>query len=432
MTVTKALIADWVLPATEAPIANGAILVDDRNQILYVGPQSQMPPCDVVQPYKKTAILPGLINAHTHLEFSDLTEPLGRPGINFTKWISEVIAWRNQVTDKRSAIARGIELSVAAGVAAIGEIASPPMDPTHYAKPTGVSENGDLDDCLVQVFQETLGAEPNEYDQKIDQVIENATALAGLGVTPGISPHAPYSVPQILLERLVGLTETGATQRSAAASFMHAARTEAQHGQLNDRGGPVSGDIQIVAMHVAETVAEREFVEHRRGRFLEMLKQFGVWRPEMYPANGSILNILAELSKAPRALVIHGNYLTSAEINFIATCNDRMSIVFCPRTHRYFQHVNYPINAILDRGINLAVGTDSLASNPDLSVLNELKEIRRNFPQIPDSTILEMGTINGAIALGIGDRLGSLTTGKAAKICKVALPDVDDPFSWLS
>ena len=108
-----------------------------------------------------------------------------------------------------------------------------------------------------------------------------------------------------------------------------------------------------------------------------------------------------------------------------------MSLVFCPRTHRYFRHTAYPIHAIIERGINLAVGTDSLASNPDLNVLQELREIARTYPQIADETIIEMGTINGARALGIDDHYGSLEKGKAGGIGTVELPDKSDPYSWL-
>lgn len=437
MTATKALTADWVLPVAGAPIANGAI-VADRQRIIYVGPQSQMPCCDVVQRLQKQAILPGLINAHTHLEFSNLEHPLGRPGMNFTKWIADVVAWRRNCVDKKSAIDRGIKLSVASGVAAIGEIASPPVNPSDYARPVaGAGNRKDSPECLIHVFQESLGANQNEFDEKIDQLIENASSLASIGVTPGLSPHAPYSVPQILLKRLIALTAPAACETSPSpiatrdvtidASAEHAPNTATAN--LLQR---VDGEMKIVAMHLAETVAEREFVEHRRGQFLEMLKQFGVWQPELFPGKGSILEILIELAQAPRSLVVHGNYLTLAELNFIATCKDRMSIVFCPRTHRYFQHVNYPIDAILDRGINLAIGTDSLASNPDLSVLNELREVRRRFAQLADATILEMGTIKGAIALGIDDRLGSLVPGKANRFCIVELEDADDPYSWLA
>ena len=402
MTSAKALTADWILPVTSPPIAQGAILID-RDKIVYVGPQSKMPPCDAVVHHRQAAILPGLINAHTHLEFSDLEAPLGRPGIEFTQWIKEVVAWRtNNAIDKKAAIQLGLSLSVQSGVVAIGEIASPPFDADHYTGPELDSKA-----CKLHVFLETLGADETEYADKIAQLENLVRPFKKVSIAPAISPHAPYSVPLILLDRLIALT--------VPAQGLNA----------------VTPNFSSVAMHVAETIAEREFVEHRRGPFVDLLKTFGVWRPQMFAQNGAIIDVLKSLARAPRALVIHGNYLEPSELDFIAMANDRMSLVFCPRTHRYFRHTAYPIQAIIERGINLAVGTDSLASNPDLNVLQELREIARTYPQIADETIIEMGTINGARALGIDDHYGSLEKGKAGGIGTVELPDKSDPYSWL-
>ena len=387
----RAVIADWILPVNQPPIANGAIVVDEAQRIIYAGPRANMPDCDVIEEYKGQAILPGLINAHTHLEFSDLHQPLGEAGMEFTRWISEVVAYRiKHGVDKAGAIKAGIEESIKSGVAAIGEIASQPVEVSVYAESS---------ECFLNVFQEALGAKMSDYDETILQLKKNTGLLQALEVAPGISPHAPYSVPPALLERLIALAEKKQMP---------------------------------VAMHIAETIAEREFVEHRRGPFLEMLKEFGVWRPEMYPAEGSILQIIQSLSRAVRSLVIHGNYLNEAELDFIATVKDKMSIVFCPRTHHYFRHTEYPLDQILNRSINLAIGTDSRASNPDLNLMSELKEIHQRFPNLSPEMILKMGTINGATALGVADRLGTLEKGRAGRFCFVKLTNANDPYSWLS
>lgn len=390
----KAYRAPWGLPVAGPPIADAAVVTNADGNIVYVGPQNRMPACDVIEEFSGHAIVPGLINAHTHLEFSDLKKPIGQPGMEFTQWISEVVACRrdqNQTADnKTAAIESGLRQCRDHGVVAVGEIATMPLTASQYAN---------AGDCWVTVFQEMLGADQNDYDRKMVELADNKTALNEHGITNAISPHAPYSVPPALLERLV-----------SAAESTHAA----------------------VAMHLAETTAEREFVQHRTGQFLEMLKQLGVWKPKMYAAEDSILNILQTLSRAQRALVIHGNYLKSNELDFIGSMKQKMSIVFCPRTHRYFRHEEYPIEGILERGINLAVGTDSRASNPDLNLMSELKEIRQRFPDLAPAMILEMGTINGATALGIAHRLGTLQPGRAGRFCIAKLSDASDPYSWLS
>ncbi len=390
----KAYRAPWVLPVAGPPIADAAVVTNADGIIVYVGTQNRIPKCDTVEDFAGHAILPGLINAHTHLEFSDLKEPIGHPGMEFTQWISEVVACRrdqNQtVENKTAAIESGLRQCRDHGVIAVGEIATMPLTEAQYAK---------AGDCLVTVFQEMLGADPNDYDRKLAELAGNKKTLNENGITDAISPHAPYSVPPALLERLV-----------SAAQSTNAA----------------------VAMHLAETTAEREFVEHRTGPFLEMLKQFGVWKPEMYATEDSILNILQTLSRAQRALVIHGNYLQPNELDFIGSMKQKMSIVFCPRTHHYFRHDDYPMDEIMDRGINLAVGTDSRASNPDLNLLSELEEIRARFAQLSPESILKMGTINGAIALGIKDRLGTLEQGKTGRFCFARISNAADPYSWLS
>lgn len=392
----KAFLCPWVLPVCQPPLADAAVVVDDDGRIVFCGPRTNMPTCEVVQELPRQAILPGLINAHTHLEFSGLQQPLGQPGMEFTRWISEVVAFRRRQQPngklKISAIDSGIQESAAHGVAAIGEIATSPVEALHYRNNRG---------CLITVFQEALGADDTTYDSKVLELENKIDGFGKLGdneILAAISPHAPYSVPPALLERLMVVSEqTGAN----------------------------------VAMHVAETLEEREFVEHRSGPFLDMLKQFGVWRPEMFPAGDSMMNILQTLSRAQRSLVIHGNYLSGEELDFIASMKQRMSIVFCPRTHRYFQHQTYPIDEIIKRGINLAVGTDSRSSNPDLDLMAELKDIRQRFAELSPETILKMGTINGAIALGIADRLGTLQRGKAGRMRFAELIDASDPYSWL-
>ena len=354
----KAFLAPWILPVSQPPIANGAVVINDREKIVFLGSQGSLPKCNVVKEFENQAIIPGLVNAHTHLEFSDLKAPLGTPGMEFTRWISEVVALRSGQSQtenaKQSAIESGIQQCLDHGTAAIGEIATSPISASHYAN----AEN-----CLLTVFQEALGANQGDYVRKFSEIESVHRDLNKHGVSAAISPHAPYSVPPMLLDGLMDLAE-----KVGAA----------------------------VAMHLAETLEEREFIEHRSGPFVEMLKQFGVWKPEMYEAEDSILQILKTLSRADRSLVIHGNYLNGEELDFIATVKERMSIVFCPRTHRYFRHADYPMEAILDRGINLAVGTDSRASNPDLNLMEELKEIRRQFPKLPPEKILELGTLNGA------------------------------------
>ena len=128
------------------------------------------------------------------------------------------------------------------------------------------------------------------------------------------------------------------------------------------------------------------------------------------------------LSTAHRALVIHGNYLATDEIEFLSGHRERMSVVYCPRTHAYFGHDAYPLEAMLAAGVRVAVGTDSRASNPDLRLFEELREIARRHSAVSPEAVLQMGTLAGAEALGIAHEYGSITPGKRARLAVVTLP----------
>ncbi|NQT16680.1 MAG: amidohydrolase family protein, partial [Planctomycetes bacterium] len=206
--------------------------------------------------------------------------------------------------------------------------------------------------------------------------------------------HAPYSVHPELLQHVVRM--------SAADGFP-------------------------IAMHLAESREEIELLGSRSGRFVDFLRQLGVWEPDNFPPNGRPLDYLEALAEAHRALVVHGNYLDDEEIAFLARRADRMAVVYCPRTHAYFQHPQHPLGKLLAAGATVALGTDGRASSPDLSVLAEMRFIARKCPSISPDTVLRLGTILGARALGLDHRLGTLEPGKQADLAVIALPDRESP-----
>lgn len=396
----KSYLADWILPVASPPIPNGAMVLDDAGRIVFLGARGQMPAGTEQTRYESSVIMPGLVNAHTHLEFSDLEAPLGEPGIEFTQWIGEVIKFRfgSERVKKPEGIRMGLEQSIGHGVVAIGEIATAPVVLEDYQSPL-------LCPMALRVFFEQLGSDDAMVEQKVAELEQffahaKTRSLSNRAnqVVAAISPHAPYSVGDSLLDELTAL---GVKKQAS------------------------------VAMHIAETLAEREFVESKTGPFREMLTSMGVWRSKAYGKYESILAILGKLSECDSSLVVHGNYLNGRELDFIAAHRAKMSIVFCPRTHAYFNHARYPLEEMLERGINVAVGTDSRASNPDLDLSQELVEIHRRHPDVAPETILQMGTVNGASALGLDESFGSLVQGQTAHFCVRNVADTSSPLAWL-
>ncbi len=383
-----ALRARWVMPVDQPPIEGGIVTIA-AGKIVAVGEnQSGSPPRDLGD----VALLPGLVNAHTHLEFSLLDQPLGEQGMPFSEWIGSVVEYRRAQakalmveTDgfqrfRRRAAQRGLGELQARATAAVGEIAMPDW-PRECFPATGLSTTLFLELLgLSADVQESLKAAKSFVDEVLD---------LGTDVRPGLSPHAPYTVTPELV-------------RGACA---------------------LSAEERVpLAMHLAESREELELLASHTGPLVEVLQSLGAWNPELLSQGLRPLDYLKMLETAHQALVIHGNYLAEDEIEFLSAHSDRMSVVYCPRTHAYFGHEPYPLASMLSAGVRVAVGTDSRASNPDLSLWKELRHVARNHPEVSSESILRMGTLASAEALGIADQFGSITPGTRAALVVVAMP----------
>ncbi len=367
-----ALQARWVLPIETPPIAGGIVTIEDE-RIVAIGTHAD--DGATVQDLGDVVLLPGLVNAHTHLEFSHQAVPLGQPGMPLPEWIQLVIANRKQQLGVTSGLEVGLHESLLAGVTSIGEITTSPF---------AVDRCNDLPELIA--FQEVIGfsaARVESVFAELQHRLQTSHAASRLG----ISPHAPYTVHPELLAKLVALA--------------------------SERKLPVT-------MHLAESPEELQLLSENAGPFRELLEQRSMWDACVFANSTQPLDYLQVLAQAPRTLVIHGNYLSPTEIEFVADRRDRMSIVYCPRTHAYFGHSDYPLQAMLAAGVRVAIGTDSRASNPDLSLLGELRYLARTYKGISPETILTLGTLNGAKALGMDKIVGSLVPGKLANLTAIA------------
>ena len=318
-------------------------------------------------------ILPGLVNAHSHLEFSDLDRPLGDPGEPFVSWIGKVIGHRNSRNPDLvfDAIESGLNESTEAGVAAIGEIS------TFDWHGRVQSETAILD------FREIIGFRKEQHDEISNQVHTFETTRNSQDDWQlGVSPHAPYSINRDSLEFAVNWS--------------------------NRQQAPL-------AMHLAESTEELELLAEHRGPFFDLLIRLGLWTDANFKKGTRPLHFLRLLANAHRSLVIHGNYLDSEELNYVAANQSTLRLVYCPRTHAFFRHREYPLQDIVSLGIPLSLGTDSRASNPDLSLWNEMTFVH-DVHSIPPLEILKMGTIHGAVSLGLENLLGTLEPGKRASV----------------
>jgi aminodeoxyfutalosine deaminase len=188
-----------------------------------------------------------------------------------------------------------------------------------------------------------------------------------------------------------------------------------------------------LAMHLAESREELDWLRTGGGPFAEFLGRLEGFDPSAFLPGRRPLDYLRLLAKAPRTLVIHGNYLDDEEIALLGARAARMTVVYCPRTHDWFAHDEYPLEKMLAAGVAVALGTDGRGSSPDLSLLAEMRFAARRHPAVGLDRILQMGTIVGARFLGWELHVGSLEPGKQADLAIVALPDRDaaDPHELI-
>jgi len=380
-----ALQARWVLPVTSPPIENGIVEIT-AGKISAVHNKKD----SHAKQLGNVAIIPGLVNAHTHLELSDVAQPL-QPSTPFASWIRAVIHHRQERTASTSVITNeGHQECTQTGTTLLGDIVSDKLTVAAY-QPAGTK---------VIAFRELIGLLPVQAAAQLEQarsfLQENQPAA---NVWCGLSPHAPYSVHQHLVQQLSELAE--------------------------EQNVPV-------AMHLAETVEELELLTRGSGPLQQFLESMGIWKADLIPQRTRILNYLQLLATAPRVLVVHGNYLDDEEITYLAN-HSQFTTIYCPRTHAFFSHTAHPWLRLLQQGAAVAIGTDSRASNPDLNLWAELIFLRQQHPEVSPTLLLELGTLAGARAVGMEHATGSLTVGKSADIAVVKLPEanVSDPYTIL-
>jgi cytosine/adenosine deaminase-related metal-dependent hydrolase len=372
-----------VFPASGPPLPNGTVTVRS-DRIEAVDPRGTRTPDE---DFGNAAIIPGLVNPHVHLDLSGARGliPPTDPD-HFTDWLRGVIAYRRSRTAEQTQadIRAGLAECLRFGTTLIGDIAS------EGASWDALAAAG----TRAVVFRELIGLSKERFQQVAQEAVRWVQDGRGTSTCqPGLSPHAPYSCRAEGLPRLTQIL-------------------------------PLLGN--RLTTHLAETRSELELLQKQSGAFVVFLAELGVWDPSGLAWGPE--QILGVTRAAKHAVYAHCNYL-SPDTAF----GENQSIVYCPRTHAAFGHPPHPFREFLARGVRVCLGTDSLASNPDLDVLAEARFVRARYPDFPSDQLLRMVTMLGAEALGWADETGSLEAGKSADFVVVPLPDSDaaDPHALL-
>jgi aminodeoxyfutalosine deaminase len=384
--------AAWVLPITGDPIPNSWVALDRRRIVALGRPHDGGGPGAI--DLGRAAILPGLVNAHTHLELSYLRNAVA-PAARFVDWVRVLMACRKEVRDPADsriveAASAGIREARAAGTALLGDVSN-----TLVTVPL-LSQA----EMPAVVFYELLKFDEKDPAGRVQHARQQLEAMPSYpDVRTSIAPHAPYSVAPLLF-------------RAIRADL--------------DRH-----PFEPSTVHLAESPEEVRFIQAGDGPWRELLQEIGVWTSEWKPPGGSPIAYLADAGFLDRrVLVVHGVQCTSADLSRLAAIG--CTIVTCPRSNRHVGVGSPPLDAFYRAGVAVAFGTDSLASVEDLNVFGELAEARRIAPAVPARRLLESATLIGARALRFDGELGSIEPGKRAALLSVALPDaVDDVEEYL-
>jgi aminodeoxyfutalosine deaminase len=359
--------ADLVCPVSSAPLRDGVIALNHDGRILDVLPTDSPDLPDASEIERHSGIIcPGFVNAHCHLELSHMKGLLPE-GTGLDGFIGGVVAHRD--TDPEAIEAAMNEADAAmweAGIQAVGDICNT-TDTIEVKRGSRIRYHS---------FIELLGISP----ERAELVFERGKWLrdefreAGLAAT--LVPHAPYSVSEQLF-RLV------------------------------------SNEKETVSMHSQETESENEMFVHGTGALLEKLRSLGIPMDGFIPSGQSSLRtMLPLLAECPGIILVHNTFTTADEMQWANGQHSGLFWCTCPSANLYIERKIPKVEDWLRNRAQVCIGTDSLASNHELSILTEMKLLAEHHPAIGFHDLLRMATLNGAIALGMERKLGSLERGK--------------------
>ncbi len=378
--------ARWVVPIVAEPVRDGVVAVDG-DRIAFVGPHEEAPPGDD-HDLGDVLLLPGLVNAHTHLELTAMRGFL--EDLDFRRWILRLTAARRDMLDTDALLdsARyGIEEGLRAGI-------------TTYAD---TSDSGVVVRAMREagvrgiVYQEVFGPDPAQCEASIAGLREKVAGLRYLEtplVRVGVSPHAPYTVSDSLFR-----ATTEFARQHGLRMAIHAAESSEEQRLIADGAGPFADGLRGRGIHVGI-----------RGRSpIDMLDRLGVLDA--------------------RPLLIH--CVRADEGDIAAILRSGCAVAHCPISNSKLGHGVAPLVELLAAGVTVGLGSDSVASNNRMDLLDEARVALlsqrtrlQSFETPSAADVLELATLGGAAALGLADVVGSLEEGKQADLAAFPLDAV--------
>jgi cytosine/adenosine deaminase-related metal-dependent hydrolase len=374
--------AHTVVTMNGAPIKNGAVAVSG-DRIIGVGqfPEiSRYHSSHEVIDLGEQTLLPGLINAHCHLDYTSLRWKISPPK-SFTNWIRAINAEKSKLSpnDYIGSIRKGFAEAKRFGTTSIANLtAFPELIRQIPNAPVRVWWFAELIDVRL----------PNRANELIDSAIEALKAVRN----PGLAPHAPFTASKNLYQQC-------------------------------EKAGPNV----LLTTHLAESQEEMEMFRDASGPLYEFMESIGRHMNDC--GNKTPLELFVDATHAGHAptghaarrwIVAHLNELTETDFQLLGKMKNKFHVVHSPRSRRYFGHSPFPFKRLTRLGFNISLGTDSLASNENLNLFEEMRALQRSEPETPPQNILEMATVNPASALHQQNTIGRIRSGFRADL--IAIP----------
>jgi cytosine/adenosine deaminase-related metal-dependent hydrolase len=393
--------AAWVCPIDRPPIERGWVAVEDGRIVGVGGPADPFPDTgdsprqsgdsprnerdspNTQRDLGAVVLMPGLVNAHTHLELSWLR---GRvpPSSSFIGWITQLFALRRRPEnpDDPAVLSAALDAATEAresGTVAVGDISN------SLASVGPMAEAG----LHGLIFHELLGFAERD-GSPVDRSMSARQQASSRGARVSIAPHAPYSTSPELFRAIRAAVNASA--------------------------------LPITSVHLGESPEEVEMLAHGTGPWPGMLRVVGVWRDDWNVPHCGPVEYLDGLGILDaRTLVVHGVQFDDRALARLASIG--ATVVTCPRSNQWVGVGVPPVERFYRSGVSVAVGTDSLASVGDLNLFSELKTMRWLAPSVPARELLRSATLVGARGLGLESDLGALAPGRLATMIAVELPE---------
>lgn len=369
----RKIAATYVFCGNHTFLKNGIVVCENDGTILEIRETTGNIREEPGLEYYSGILVPGFVNVHCHLELSHLKGKIEeKTGIG--GFVAKINPLRNTETESRDkAMAAADRKMWAAGIAAVGDISN-----STQSIPVKLKSK-----IVYHTFVESFGFHPSRAEKSFEYSLSVKQEFSQNGLKNSLVPHSPYSVSKLLFQKI---------------------KEQAQ----KDKG--------ILSIHNQESKAESEFYRTGGGAIANHLQNnLGIdishWQPT---GQSSLQSVLTNFPVENQLILVHNTFTGKQDLDFVFSERKPENTFFalCPNSNLYIENQLPPVNLFRNENLNLCIGTDSLASNHELSVLEEIKMLQQNFPGIKLDELLTWSTLNGAKALGIENRFGSFDPGK--------------------